>query len=116
MLIEAEKKGMGDIMIACWKKKHYYNSNDIVRLEAKSNYTYIYSIAKRPLVVARVLALYEPLLTKIGFIRVHRSHLINPRHINSVDENGVVLLNDSTVIKLPRRKRQVLIRKLNSIY
>lgn len=101
-----------DLMIACCKRKYFFNAHDVVRLEASSNYTLIHTVNSRPLVVAKVLSAYEEILEGLGFIRVHRSHLINSRFLKTIDSEGRAVMTDDLQIKISRRRRKSVIAKL----
>jgi two-component system, LytTR family, response regulator len=92
------------LVVACCSKKHFYYLSEVIRLEAKSNYTVIYAVGQPPLTVAKVLAEYEALLAPFGFLRVHRSRLINRQHIHGMDGNGNLILRDSARVYVSRRR------------
>lgn len=80
----------------------------IIRLESASNYTYIHLQNRRPIVVAKVLGAYENLLAPLGFVRTHRSHLINQSHVKTVNEKNQIIMDDESRIEVARRKSHVL--------
>lgn len=98
--------------VACCSKKHLFNVAEVVRLEASSNYTLIHALNKRPLMVAKVLSAYEEELAAMGFVRVHRSHLVNKQYICTVDGSGNILMADRQSIDIPRRKRKEVMSQL----
>ena len=77
----------------------------IIRLEAMSNYTKVYFADHVPVLMAKVLHIYEELLRPHGFVRIHNSHLVNLQHVKEVDEQGIVQMQDNSILKLSRRKR-----------
>lgn len=89
---------------------HFIHPDQIIRLEADSNYTYIHVQDRRPLLMAKVLADYENLLEPFGFIRTHRSHLINRIHIAGLDIKGCIVMDDSSVAEISRRKRKLVLQ------
>lgn len=105
--------GTNPLVIACCSRKHVYNLTDVIRFEASSNYTLIHAVNQRPLVVARVLCAYEELLEGLGFIRVHRSHLVNRRYIQAIDGNGNLVLEDQSSIEVSRRRKKDVFSQLN---
>jgi len=85
---------------------HFIHPDQIIRLEADSNYTYIYVQDRKPLLMAKVLADYESLLQPFGFIRTHRSHLVNRIHISRLDIKGSIIMDDESIAEISRRKRK----------
>ena len=45
---------------------------------------------------AKVLQEFENLLKPLGFVRIHRSHLVNQKHVTAIDDAGRVWLSDQT--------------------
>lgn len=54
---------------------------DIIRVEAADNYATVYTIGNGKHVISKTLKYYEDLLTDYGFLRSHKSHLVNLSHI-----------------------------------
>jgi two-component system, LytTR family, response regulator len=82
--------------------------SDIIRLKASSNYTFIYFANRRPLLIAKVLKDFEALLGQWGFVRIHRSHLVNMAYISHVDAMGRVVMGDASRAEVSRRRRKAL--------
>ena len=98
--------GETHLIIACCKKTHTYLLSDVIRLEAKSNYTLIYAKDRKPMMVAKVLLEYEELLYPEGFVRVHRSHLVNKRYIRGLTQTGNLILKDESRVEVSRRRKK----------
>lgn len=90
---------------------HIIHPDQIIRLQADSNYTYIHVCNRKPLLMAKVLGDYESILEPFGFVRIHRSHLINRLHISRVDPKGSIIMDDESIAEISRRKRK-LVRQL----
>jgi two-component system LytT family response regulator len=90
----------------------FFNLCDIVRFEASSNYTCIHFINRRPVLTAKLLAAYEHLLSAAGFVRTHRSHLVNRHCIVLVDRKGGLLLTDRSIVEVSRRRRKEVMQCL----
>ena len=103
---------MDQLIIACCRKKHIFCLTDVIRLEARSSYTVIYSLSKPPLTVAKVLSDYETLLVNLGFLRVHRSHLINRQFITDSCSKRSFVRVHHIKIEVPRRKRKEIFEAL----
>jgi two-component system, LytTR family, response regulator len=79
--------------------------SEIVRLEASSNYTYIHFTNRKPLLIAKVLRYFEATLGQWGFVRTHRSHLVNRVHVCGIDAGGCLVMSDASRACISRRKR-----------
>jgi two-component system, LytTR family, response regulator len=40
------------------------------------------------------------------FLRIHKSHLINPTHIESYDKQGWLKMSDGSEVEVARRKKE----------
>ncbi|MCX6318721.1 MAG: LytTR family DNA-binding domain-containing protein [Bacteroidetes bacterium] len=85
-------------------------ADQIVRIEALSNYSKIYFISRPPLTVAKVLQWFEPMLPPGMFSRVHRSHLVNKLFIQQiiVARQNTLMLSNGEKIQMSRRKKALL--------
>lgn len=84
---------------------------NIIRLSGSSNYTEIFLLDGKKKVVSRVLKAFEEMLCDQGFMRVHKSHIINLEQIKSYHKGrgGTVELSDGYEIEVsPNRKQEFL--------
>lgn len=109
------------ITIRVHNKNKKIHINNIVRIEASSNYALIYlQNSCRPIVSAKTLKHYINILGLKEFIYPHKSHLINKIYINnySFHNRPYIRLHDNSIIPISRRKikgiKQVL--KLKNHY
>lgn len=86
----------------------YVLLNDITRLQAERNYTRLYFTNGKNFLSSKTLSEYEKLLRDSGFVRVHRSHLINPTHLSAYTKEGFLTMNDGSEVEVSRRKREVI--------
>lgn len=86
----------------------YVLLKDIVRLQAERNYTRIHFTSKKNFLSSKTLAEYEKILRDAGFVRVHRSHLVNLQHLAATRKEGIVQLNDGSEVEISRRKKAVI--------
>lgn len=104
-----EKKEVKDFKIAVPSTEgvHFFNVEDILRLEADSSYTHIHLAGKKPFVASKTLRHFEEMLEEFGFIRTHKSHLVNPKHITRIsNDSSFVLLTDGSQVEISRRKKE----------
>lgn len=89
---------------------HLFEVSDIIRCEAKINYTQFYIKNHKPVLISRTLKEYEELLTEHGFERIHQSHLINLSYLKSYIKNdgGYVIMADNTSIPIAQSKKEKL--------
>ncbi len=89
----------------------------IIRLQSDGNYTSVYLTNGKKLMVAKILKDFEELLSNLGFIRIHHSHIINLNHMESYinKDGGYVILNDKTNLPVSKRKKADLLNVLNSL-
>ncbi len=92
----------------------FYYPSEIIRLEASSNYTYIYFTNRKPLLISKVLGTYEDLLKEAGFVRTHRSHMVNKQYIQRIDKTGNIYMSDSSRAEISRRKKKEVMQALTS--
>lgn len=88
----------------------------IIRCEGKRNYTRIIIRDQEDKIVSRTLLEFENLLTPLGFIRIHRSHLVNMvnvvRYIKA--QGGLVELKTGEQLKVSPKYKDDLLNKLLS--
>jgi two-component system LytT family response regulator len=89
---------------------HLFDVSDIIRCEAKVNYTEFFIKNHKPLLISKTLKEYEELLTEHGFERIHQSHLINLSYLKSYikSDGGYVIMADNTNIPIAQSKKERL--------
>ena len=93
----------------------FYKPEEIIRLEGESNYTHFYFQNKSKLLTSRTLKDYEEILVNQGFIRVHKSHLVNKSHVINFTQDGMLTMADQSRVEISRsRKEEVIIRLKSS--
>jgi two-component system LytT family response regulator len=84
----------------------------VIRCESDDRYTKIFVVGKKMLLASRTLAEFEDLLQSSGFIRIHKSHLINSSHLKKYirGEGGQVIMSDNSNLPVARRKKDELLQ------
>jgi two-component system LytT family response regulator len=92
----------------------FINLKEVVRLEAKSNYTQINLENGEMLMATRTIKDYEDILPETLFCRIHNSHIINLQKIEKYHKGrgGYVVLEDGSEIEVAIRRRQEFLRRL----
>lgn len=92
--------------------------NEIIYCEAENTYTCIYLRDGSKIVASRTLMDYESLLQDSFFFRIHKSTLINLRHIKEYQkgEGGFVIMNNGKALEVSRRKKDGFISKMKEVF
>jgi two-component system LytT family response regulator len=96
------------IMIPSQSGYHLYYLDQLIRLSAEVNYTHIFVKDKPPLLVAITLKNFETALGNVGFLRVHKSHMVNTTHIDRYQkgaEGGILHMVDGAQVPLAKSMR-----------
>lgn len=90
----------------------FYDINEVVHLEANSNYTNIYFSNKTKIVASKTLKEFEELLPEDLFFRSHHSHIINLNYVKRYikGDGGQIELRDGDFVDVARRKKDEFLR------
>lgn len=96
---------------------HVINPDDIVRCQSDSYYTNFYFIDGKRIIVSKTLKEYEELLHDFGFVRPHKSHLLNMKYIKSYvrADGGYIVMQDGLQIPVSRRKRDYIVDIISNL-
>ena len=91
---------------------------DMLYCEASGSYTNIYFADKSNICSAKPIYEYEELLSDAGFVRIHKSYLVNLSHIAEYirGEGGSVMLSNGKEIEVSRRKKEFFLSKMKTHY
>lgn len=85
--------------------------SDIIRLQAMGSYCTIFLTQHKKVMASKPLADFEPFLVENGFVRIHKSHLINvgqvARYVKG--EGGSVVMTDESEVSVSRTKKAELL-------
>lgn len=115
LVTNIEKKDVRDFKIAVPSAEgvYFFTIDEILRLEADRSYTHIHLVKKRPFIASKTLKHFEEMLEEFNFIRTHKSHLVNPKHITHVtSDNENILLTDGSRVEVSRRKKDEVLQQL----
>lgn len=91
---------------------------EIIRLEASSNYTTFFFANGQPkLMASRPLKDYDnQLSTGKNYMRIHKSHLVNLHFADRYRrKDAVLIMKDGQQLPVSRKKREELIKRLQSL-
>lgn len=88
--------------------------DNVVRLQADDNYTNVYTKSGRVYLICRPLGDFEKYLPQDVFVRVHKTHMINIRHLRDFtnEDGGIAVLNDGFKVPVSKRKSSLFIRAI----
>jgi len=112
--ITARRKEDFKLALATTAGTFFYQPEEIIRLEAESNYTRFFFTHQKPLLTSRTLREYEEILIDYGFIRTHKSHLINKKHVEKITPEGVIVMVDQSIVEISRRRKEEVMVLLKS--
>ena len=95
----------------------YKEMEEVVRLEANSNYTSIVLANKQKYLVPKTLKEYEKVLcaNEKKFMRIHQSHIINLQHVTRYykENGGLIEMKDGAKLPLSKNKKEDFLQWLN---
>lgn len=89
----------------------FVTQNEIIYALADGNYTHVYLTNNRCVKILRKLKQVNELLSNDNFTRIHRSHLINLKHIVKFDDNDLVEMSDGNALTVSRACKGSFIQK-----
>ena len=91
---------------------------NILFCEASGSYTNFHFTDKPVLCSAKTIHEYEELLSDAGFVRIHKTFLVNLLHVKEYikGEGGSVVLSNGENVEVSRRKKDFLIAKMKEFY
>lgn len=92
--------------------------NDILYAESSGNYTNFHFSNKQLICSSKPMHEYEELLKDAGFVRIHKSFLVNLLHVKEYlrGEGGSVILSNGVAIEVSRRKKDIFLAKMKEFY
>lgn len=90
----------------------FYAPDEILYCEGENNYTRFIFTKNKPMLVSKTLGEYEDLLTEHGFLRIHKSHLVNAKYVSKVDREGTLIMTDGRQLTISKRRKEMVMSKL----
>jgi DNA-binding LytR/AlgR family response regulator len=104
-----QQKGNNALLIINQKTLKKVLIQNVVLMKGDINYTTFYFEHGKEKVVAHTIKFFENYLESHGFLRVHRSYMINPNHVKEYnpEEYQLTMTNGKKAI-ISRRRKSVL--------
>lgn len=89
---------------------------NIIHCKGEGNYSHIYFENNKHLLVAKTLVEFEELLQEYSFVRTHKTHLVNLRHVKAYLKNdgGSLKLLNGDCVSISRRRKDKVLKMLKS--
>lgn len=98
-------KGSNALLILNQKTSKKIFVNNVILLEGDINYTIFHLEDGKQQVVAHSIKFFETFLATHGFLRVHRSFMINPNHVKNLKKSEYkVIMNNGIEAIISRRR------------
>jgi two-component system, LytTR family, response regulator len=96
---------------------HFINVNDIIKVEAESNYSVFYFTDKKKLTVSKTLKQVEDALEGYTFFRPHKSFIINLGYIKTYirGEGGTIIMTDGSEVEVSRTKKKEFLEMFSGL-
>jgi len=90
---------------------------EIVRCMADKNYTEVFLLNGKRLILSKTLKDFEEMLNGYGFFRTHQSHIINIRFIESYEKGlgGTVVMTDNSKVPVSSRRKDTFMKLMEQL-
>lgn len=109
-----EKSAHQRIAISSMEGLQFVTTDEIIYLEANSNYTSFFLTGNRKITATKTLKDFEELLPVSIFIRIHHSYLINKNGVEKYikGEGGQVVMKNGITLDVARRKKEEFMKAI----
>lgn len=85
--------------------------NEIIRCQSNDNYTMFYFEDQSKILISKTLKYFDGLLNNHNFLRVHQSHLVNPKQIETFNrkDGGYLSMRDGSQVPVSMRKKSMVL-------
>lgn len=83
-------------------------------MQGEGSYTKFFFADKTSLLTAYTIKNYEDILFRYGFLRVHKSHLVNKIHIVNYMTDGMLTMSDTSKVEISRRRKEDVMEVLKN--
>lgn len=111
-----EQKGINRLTLPSGQGYRLVDIDDIIHIEADSNYSIFHLKTAEKITVSKVLKDYEEILPEERFMRIHKSSIVNLKYVKEYNnKNGLVLaLSNGESIVVSRRRASDFFEKIKN--
>lgn len=112
----SDPSGIKKISLANGQGYTLIDINEIIHIEADSNYSIFHLNNREKITVSRVLKEYEEILPENQFVRIHKSSIVNLNYLKEYNsKNGLeAVLKNGEKIAVSRRRASIFVEKVKS--
>ena len=104
-----QQKGSNSLLIINQRTSKKILVNDVVLLKGDVNYTTFHLQCGKETLVAHSIKFFEPFLETHGFLRVHRSFMVNPNYVKEYNqEHEILTMKNGQQANISRRRKHTL--------
>ncbi len=94
---------------------YFVKLKDIIFCEAQSSYTIFYLTNNEQTVISKIIKEFDELLESKGFLRVHKSYMVNKMHVTKFEKNdgGNLILTNGHSVAVSHRKKDFVLKTLS---
>jgi len=109
--LRSKSHSLRKIILKTQESIHIIHLNEISYFESDGNYTTVYLINGKKIILSRTLREFEEMLKDQGFFRVHKSFLINLTTISRFDkgDGGFLVMEAGDRVPVASRKKDELL-------
>ena len=115
--IDIRKSQQKNIALPVFEGLSYHQMSHIIRVEAQQNYCNFYFENGNELLISKNIGTYDSSLDDYGFMRVHRSHIVNLCKVQGFirQDGNYVKMNNDEKIEVSRSKKEELLDRLANL-
>lgn len=90
---------------------------NILYCKSEGSYTRIFFNNRPPMLASKNIKMFEDVLERSGFMRIHKSHIINLAEVRQYlkGKGGAVVISDNTQLEVSRSRKKELLDWVDSI-
>ncbi|MFT3948958.1 MAG: LytTR family DNA-binding domain-containing protein [Agriterribacter sp.] len=88
---------------------------EIIHCTGINNYTQFHLTDNTTIIASKTIKDFEELLSDHGFIRTHKSHLVNMAYIREIKNDNAILLKNGQQVEVSRRRQHEVLEALKKL-
>jgi len=110
--LETQEHSLKKVGIPSDRGLEFVDAGEIIYCEGEDGYTRIHVAGEPARLSSYSIGEYRKMLVPFDFFPVHRSYLVNRRHVSKHDRSGIIVLSNGTEITISRRRKDAVAKWL----